>query len=198
MESLARDLEQPRQRGSRRLRNFLAFELTASGGRARSTPTRSFVVKQRRNGVTITQLHPVRRVITVRIVAWLLVAVALYDGSGLTFGGDSFTGSETYAALRLVPGGMRTWGVLLLAGAVAVAWGIGKESFGNYRTLNVVLAIGFGYYLLWALVIPATWVYVETIPAWGAESKYLLIASLYYICARSVAPRREAGSTSKK
>lgn len=143
-------------------------------------------------------MYPPRRVITVRIVAWLLVAVALYDGSGLAFGGDALSSSNTFAALKLIPGGMRTWGILLLIGGAAVAWGIGRDSYGNYRTFNVVLAIGFGYYFLWALVVPATWVYMDEIPAWGAESKYLLLASLYYICARSVAPRREAGSISSK
>lgn len=144
--------------------------------------------------MTLHQLPPARRVLAVRTIAWLLVAVALYDGSGLAFGGPAFTSSDTYAALRLVPGGMRTWGVLLLAGAAAVAWGIHQEGAGHRTAFNRALAVGVGYYLLWSIVIPATWAKTGAIPAWGAESKFLLLLALYYACARAVAPRREAWS----
>lgn len=144
--------------------------------------------------MTVTHFPTQRRVVAVRTIAWLLVSVALYDGAGLAFGGPAFTGSDTYAALRLVPGGMRAWGVLLLVGAAAVAWGIGQEGAGHRRAFNTVLSLGAGYYLLWAVVIPGTWIKTGSVPAWGAESKVLLLLALYYACARAVAPRREAGS----
>lgn len=137
------------------------------------------------------------RTIAVHAVCWLLVAVALWDGAGLAFGGEAVTSSRSYDALELVPGGMRAWGVLLLAGAVAVAWGIGQDTRGASRALNVCLSIGVGYYVLWAAVIPATWWYIGEVPAWGGPSKSALLAALYYLCGRAVAPAQEGAAPAR-
>lgn len=131
--------------------------------------------------------HP-NRTIAVHTVAWLLVAVAAYDGAGYTAGGDQLATSPSFAALAAIPGGMRTWGVLLLAGAVSVAWGIGRDGIGHPRALNITLAVGVGYYLFWAGAIPYTWWKIGYIPAWGALSKPAILAALYYLCARAAAP----------
>lgn len=131
------------------------------------------------------------RVVAVRWVAWLLVAVALWDGGGLTFGGPNVTRSASYAALELIPGGMRTWGVILLAGAIAVSWGIGRDGRGHVHALNTVLAIGVGYYVLWTVAIAGTWVWLGFVPAWTALSKPALLAVLYYLCGRGAAPHRD-------
>ena len=131
--------------------------------------------------------HP-NRTIAVHTVAWVLVGVAAYDGAGYTYGSDRFASSPSFAALASIPGGMRTWGILLLAGAVAVAWGIGRDSAGHPRALNMVLAGGVCYYLFWAGAIPATWLNLGYIPAWGAVSKPAALATLYYLCARASAP----------
>ena len=128
------------------------------------------------------------KTIAVHTVAWLLVAVAVYDGAGYAFGGDQVASSPSFAALASVPGGMRTWGFFLLAGAVAVAWGIGRDSAGHPRALNIVLAVGVGYCLFWAGAIPWTWFQLGYIPAWGAVSKPAILAALYYLCARAAAP----------
>jgi hypothetical protein len=125
----------------------------------------------------------------VHTIAWVLVGVAAYDGAGLLYGGNDFASSPTFAVLSSIPGGMRTWGVLLLIGAVAVAWGIGRDSSGHPRALNLVLAGGVAYYLFWTAVIPLTWIQLGHIPAWGALSKPAALAVLYFACARAVAPR---------
>lgn len=133
------------------------------------------------------------RVIAVHTLAWLFVAVALWDGAGLAAGGSKVTTSASYAALRLIPGGMRTWGVLLLAGAAAIAWGISQDSNGHPAALNRVLSVGVFYYGLWAVVIPFTWWKYHIVPGWGGPSKFAAFAFLYYVCARAVAPPRPPG-----
>ncbi|MDR6861986.1 hypothetical protein [Phycicoccus sp. 3266] len=114
--------------------------------------------------------------------------MALFDGAGYAYGGNAVATSGSFAALSAVPGGMRTWGVLLLAGALAVAWGIGRDGHEHPRALNITLAIGVGYYLFFAGMIVAAWVSIGSVPAWGALSKPLAFAVLYYLCARAVAP----------
>lgn len=135
------------------------------------------------------------RTLAVHTVAWMLVGVAAYDGAGLAFAGGAVATTPTYAALQIVPGGMRTWGVVLLAGAIAVAWGIGRDGHGHPRALNITLSVGVGYYLMWALVIPGTWFWLGQIPAWGALSKHLLLAGLYFACARASAPPPRSSRT---
>lgn len=132
--------------------------------------------------------HPTKAV-AVKTLAWVLVGIAAYDGAGYLAGGPQVTRSSTYAVLAQVPYGMRFWGVILLAGAVAISWAIGRDGRGDPHALNVTLAIGFGFYSLWAMVIPATWIYLDQIPAWGALSKSLGFAAIYLLCARAVAPR---------
>lgn len=132
--------------------------------------------------------HLHQRAIAVHTLCWLLVAVALFDGGGLAFGDKSVTTSASYEALREIPGGMRTWGVILLGGAAAISWGIGEDSAGHPRALNRVLAVGVFYYGTWTIVIPLTWLHIHHIPAWGGPSKTALLAVLYFICARAVAP----------
>lgn len=133
--------------------------------------------------------------IAVRAVCWPLVCVALWDGAGYAFGGPAVTSGPQYAALRLIPGGMRSWGVLLLLGAALVAWGIGQpHDRRGRRRFQWVLTGGVAYYTCWAFTVPATWLYLGSVPAWGAFTKSALIAFLYYLCARAVAApgRREA------
>lgn len=133
--------------------------------------------------------HAPPKTIAAKTIAWALVAVAVYDGAGFAFGGPSVTSSDSYVILRMVPGGMRTWGLLLLAGAVAVAWGIGREGQrGGSRALNRTLTVGVAYYAAWCFVLIGTWVLLGNIPAWGALSKPALLTLLYYMCARAVAP----------
>jgi hypothetical protein len=128
--------------------------------------------------------HAPAKVIAVRTVVWLLVAVAVWDGAGLLVAGEDVASTRTYAALSLVPGGMRTWGALLLAGACALAWGIGRGG----AALNRVLSVGVAYYVVWTFVIPGTWVMLGEIPAWPAVSKPAFLAAMYYLCARATAP----------
>ena len=132
-------------------------------------------------------LHP-SKVVAVKTLAWVLVAVSAYDGAGFLASGEELNTSDTYAALSLVPYGMKAWGALLLAGSVAVAWGIGRDDRGHPYALNATLAIGFGYYILWSFVVVATWVWLGYVPAWEALSKSVVLAFLYLACARAVAP----------
>lgn len=131
--------------------------------------------------------HP-SKVVAVKTLAWVLVAVSAYDGAGFLASGDEINTSDTYAALSLVPYGMKAWGFLLLAGSVAVAWGIGRDDRGHPYALNTTLAIGFGYYFLWSFVLVATWLWLGYIPAVEALSKSLVLCILYLVCARAVAP----------
>lgn len=134
--------------------------------------------------------HPQRptRTVAAHTLAWGLVIHSIFVGGGYAWGGNTFATSPSFTILAAIPGGMRTWGILLLAGAVAVAYGIGRDGNGHDRALNVTLSGGVVYYVLWAGMIVAAWVELRAIPAWGALPYTLLMVFLYYLCARAVAP----------
>lgn len=131
-----------------------------------------------------------RRELFAKFVAWCLVGKAAADGTGYAYGGDAVATSDSFAVLRQVPGGMHTWGVLLLAGAIAVAWAIGRDGRGHPRALNITLTVGVVFYLVYGGLVASSWVYLHQIPAWGALSTPLLLACLYYGCARQFAPSK--------
>jgi hypothetical protein len=131
------------------------------------------------------------RVITVQTMCWAVVGVDLIDGVGLAVGGDRVTTTSTYDVLRLIPGGMRTYGILLLLGALSLALCLvfANPTRLSARILQAVLSFGVGYNLMWSLCIPAAWWHTHTLPsAWPAVSKYVLLATLYFFAARAVAP----------
>ncbi|QIM20534.1 hypothetical protein G7075_20020 [Phycicoccus sp. HDW14] len=131
-----------------------------------------------------------RRELFAKFVAWCLVGKAAADGTGYAYGGNAVATSDSFALLRTVPGGMHSWGVLLLAGAIAVAWAIGRDGRGHPRALNITLTVGVVFYLVYAGLVAGSWVALHRIPAWGAPSTPLLLACLYYGCARQFAPSR--------
>ncbi len=133
-----------------------------------------------------------KRAIALHTMAWFLVLVCTWDGIGLIVGGENVSGDNSYDILRMIPGGMRSWGGLAMLGAIAISWGIGRDGRGHPRALNSTLAVGVGYYCLWSIVIPATWILGHEIPAWGLESKQILLTCLYFACARAAAPRGDS------
>jgi hypothetical protein len=131
------------------------------------------------------------RVITVQAMCWTVIGVNAVDGIGLAVAGDRVATTSTYDVLRLIPGGMRTYGVLLLLGALSLTLALvfANPSRLSARVLQAALSFGVGYNLMWVLCIPAAWWHAHTLPsAWPAVSKYALLATLYFFAARAVAP----------
>jgi hypothetical protein len=157
-------------------------------------PATSWAVVLWRNH--LAEASPRTRALTVHMVCWALVGVCLFDGLGLAYGGDRVARTSTYDVLRLVPGGMKTYGILLILGAVSLAWALGKTSNplrprAAARWLQFILGFGVGYYVFWSVCIPFAWWHAHQLPAaWPALSKYVLLAFLYFACARAVAPAR--------
>ena len=135
--------------------------------------------------------HP-KKGVAAHTIAWIIIVFTTVEGVGYAYGGNGVATTPSYLVLSAVPGGMRTWGVLLLASALAIAWGIGRDSDGHPRALNATLAAAAGLNILWASAIFWAWYVLHAIPAWSAPSKALLLVTLSYACARAVAPH---GST---
>jgi hypothetical protein len=171
----------------------VSFVSDVATGRRTGVPSTSWGLMVWRGAV---EAHPRARTITVRSVCWALVTVDFVDGVGLAYGGERVAATSTYDVLRLIPGGMKSYGVLLLLGAVMLAWAIGQASHAAdsrlaARWLQFVLSFGVGYYLFWSVCIPLAWWHSHDLPeAWPALSKYILLAALYFACARAVAPAR--------
>ncbi len=131
---------------------------------------------------------PLPRVIALHFIVFILIAVAGGYGMWLVAFGDAVATSPTYTILRTIPGGMRTWGVCLVTGAVLMAWAVGRDTRGHPRALNIVLAGGVFYYVLWSLILIRTWQELQAVPAAGALVYNAAFAVIYYGCARASAP----------
>jgi drug/metabolite transporter (DMT)-like permease len=154
-------------------------------------PATAWKVTVLRNAIRDGVPCPRARVVAVETLCWTLVAADFFDGFGLAVGGDEVATSPTYDVLRLVPGGMRTYGFALLLGSLclAVALILARPSRNSARIVQAVLSFGVGYNLLWVICIPAAWWHSHELPAaWPAVSKYALLAAIYFYCARAVAP----------
>lgn len=130
------------------------------------------------------------RSLAIRTVALVLAGWALVDGAGYFYAGDAGSTSATFAVLRGVPGGMRSWGAALLVGAALMFWAIGRDGVGRGRALHWALIGGFAYFALWTYLIVYTWAQLHGIPAWGAVTKPAGLAVFYYLAARKTAPFR--------
>lgn len=132
-----------------------------------------------------------QRTMLVWPAALALAVWASLDGGGFVFAGPETNTSATYTLLREFPFGMQLWGALLLALALAITYGIGRDRGGNSRPLNVALGLGCGFWILWGFIVVRTWVYLDEIPAWSALTKAVGLTAIYYLCGRGAAPRRD-------
>jgi hypothetical protein len=163
--------------------------------RRENVPATSWDLMKLRKSVREGAACPRARSITVQVLCWCLIGVNTVDGLGMVIGDDLVTSTDTYDVLREIPGGMRTYGVALLVGALALSLAIGFASPDrrSARTTQAVLSFGVGYNLLWLVCIPAAWWHLHKLPTdWPAASKYLLLTLLYFYCARAVAPPRRS------
>lgn len=114
-------------------------------------------------------------------LAWILALTATWDSIGFISGGNDIARSTALTMVRALPGGIRTAGVPLLLIAGFLIYGLGRR---GGRALTWALTAGATYYTFWAAAMFASW-FVYGIDAWGAPSKSLVIAILYYLIART-------------
>lgn len=131
--------------------------------------------------------HP-DRTIGAQLVASILAFKAVTDGAAYTYAGGDVASSRTFYVASQVPGGMRTWGVLMMAIGMLVIWGAGRDSADHPKDFNRVLSAATAFYILWGGMIVGAWLKLQVVPAWGAPSTAAVFAALYYVCGRAVAP----------
>lgn len=112
----------------------------------------------------------------------LVLLKAGADAAGLLVGDRAYA-SRSYDLLRLIPGGMRTYGFALAALFVATVLSIGDARY--QRHLQVCLALLAAWYVGWLLGIVGSWWAKQTPPAWGVVPSLLVIAALAMLVARA-------------
>jgi hypothetical protein len=129
-------------------------------------------------------------VITARAVAAVLVAVALFDGAGLVYGGDQAVQSPSWTVLRTFPG-PEVMGAIYLATAIILVFALARPG----ELLAWVLSGGMCLYLVVAASFAASWVVTGGQIVWPALSKPLSLAALWLLVllAKPISPT-EAGA----
>jgi hypothetical protein len=121
-------------------------------------------------------------------LAVALAVVSLGQSVGMLVGGDRLYAGQGYALLREVPGGMRTYGVALLALGVLTAAGYGQARAGAGRLLRRCLAGVAGWYIGWLCALLGTWAIRLEIPAWNALWLNAFVAFTAVLVAAAVPP----------
>ena len=109
----------------------------------------------------------------------------------LAAGDHAYTG-PSYDLLRQVPGGMRTYGLLLGAVFVATVWALVRRASLCDRLLRVCLSALAAWYVGWLVVICETWAAHRSVASWGAVGSLVVVAALAAMVAR-VVPRSAMG-----
>lgn len=126
-----------------------------------------------------TAPRPEVRVITARAVAFVLAAVALWDGAGLARGGDDAVQTPTWAVLRAFPGA-EVMGLIYLATGAILVYALARPG----ELLAWVLSGGMALYGLVAASFFASWV-VEGQVVWTAPSKPIGLAVIWWLVLRA-------------
>lgn len=105
------------------------------------------------------------------------------DAAGLLLGGDRAYAARSYDLLRLVPGGMRTYGFALAVLFVVTV--IALSDARTQRHLQVCMALLAGWYVGWLLAIVSAWWARNAPMAWGAVPSLIVIAALAFLVARA-------------
>lgn len=124
----------------------------------------------------------------VATISWRLALVgvlakAAWDAVGLLAGGSHVYASHSYDLLRLMPGGMRTYGValaVLLCGTLLAL----SERVTNTSALRWCLALLACWYVGWMLGVVGAWARHAPI-AWGAVSSLAVISFFTILVARA-------------
>lgn len=112
--------------------------------------------------------------VNVRAVAATFAACTAWDGMGYTFGPEKWSSSPSLAAFAYWPGGIRSYGVILLCVATLLTAGTVLK---DLRLVRLGLAGSLAIYLCLAFTVMGSWA-TEGIAAWGGPSKGLALAAL--------------------
>jgi hypothetical protein len=96
-----------------------------------------------------------------RFAVWILFAVTLWEAMSLIMlGGTSSYGGRAYIVLRhLMPGGIRSYGIVLAAVLMASVYAYGRaESSPRERLLSIGLAGFAAWYVAWVVGILSAWI----------------------------------------
>lgn len=110
--------------------------------------------------------------------AWGAAGVCMYDGGGYAAEGNRVAQGGSFAALRHIPGGMHTYGTIMLILAAAVFYTSAKGG----QAARVVLLCLFGFSI--GIVVALIWgMSISHEVAWSAPSKWFLVAWLSVLLA---------------
>ncbi len=123
-----------------------------------------------------TQASPAVRVITARAVGFVLAGVALFDGAGLVYGGDSAVQTPSWAVFRAFPG-PEAMGLIYIATALILVYALARPGI----LLAWVLSGGFCLYLVVGGSFIASWAVTDGQIVWPALSKPWGLAAIWLL-----------------
>lgn len=121
-------------------------------------------------------------------IAGLLTGTMAGTAGGMIVAGDAAFTSHAYDVVRQIPGGMRTYGVLLAVLVVAVVYGQGRAHNGRGRVLRVALAATCSWYMGWFLAIGLTYILQGQVYSWSLLMLDALAATIATLVGRTVPP----------
>lgn len=115
-----------------------------------------------------------------RAVVWVIFAAVLWDASSLlAIGGTSAYRAPSYLVLRQVPGGMRTYGVVLAALLLTTVYAYGRSTASpRDLLLRVGLASFAAWYVGWTVGIFAAWTIQWQATGVGGLGRTVAIAAI--------------------
>lgn len=116
------------------------------------------------------------RVVTARALGFVLAGVALYDGSGLVYGGDGAVQTPSWAVFRAFPG-PEVIGLIYIATAVVLIYAMARPGV----LLAYVLSGGMCLYLVVGGSFIASWVTTGGQIVWPALSKPWGLAAIWLL-----------------
>lgn len=124
---------------------------------------------------------------TTGVVSVLVGATAL---GMIVYGDAGYTGAS-YDYVRRVPGGMRTYGFVLLVLFIILIYGFGQHQLGRSGVLRLGLALTAAWYAAWLVALATTCVLAHQLYSWSGICGNVFIAAIANLVARAVPPDRQ-------
>lgn len=123
-------------------------------------------------------------------IAGCLVLLLAGTAGGMLLGGDRVYVGPTYYYLKMIPGGMHTYGIALAALLLTLIYGYGQYHAGNGAVLRWALALTAAWYVGWIIAIAVTYTLQGALYSWSAITTNLFIALVSNLVAHNVPPDR--------
>jgi hypothetical protein len=121
---------------------------------------------------------------------WLVALGVLWDAAGMLGAAHSSAyNGPSYSVLRLAPGGMRVYGVILGALILVTVWAYGRSTSAHDGILKGCLSLLGGWYVMWTGALITGWLHAGSWAGVGGLGRTIAFAVMCGYVAY-FAPRR--------